>query len=156
MGAAGLFGQCDHRSTSEATGSLRAATPNGSVAVAGLVERPGVIGRDALRSLAGSGHIDGFDARTVLLADFFGQARLHAGAELVMWHGIDGSRFVTPIGRLLDDPASTLLLGGSDQGARPQWTEPVVLRSTSLPDPGGHAIVAATALTFAQFVGGVR
>lgn len=156
MGAARRSEQCDPSPLSEEAGTLRSPTQLGSIAVSGLVERPGLIGGHVLRSLAGSDRTDGADARTIVLADFFGEVRLHASAELVMWHGTDGSKIVTPIGRLLDDAASILVLGGSDREAQPRWTEPVVLRSSSLPGPGGQEIVAATALTFAEFVGGVR
>lgn len=106
--------------------------------------------------MAGSDRLSDFDARTVPITDFLSEVRLDADAELIMWHGVDGERIVTPIARLFDDDGSVLVLGGPDQAAPPQWFEAVILCSSSLPRPGRLAVVALTAMTFAEFIGGVR
>lgn len=122
----------------------------------GLVERPGRLLHHVLRSLAGSDRLSDFDARTVSICDVLSEVRLDAGAELIMWHGADGSRIATPIARLFDDVEAVLLLGGVDQTAPPKWSTPVVLRSSSLPSHGEMTVVAFAAMTFAQFIGGER
>jgi len=57
-----------------------------------------------------------------------------------------------PISRLLGD-GSTLVLGGPDHDARPQWALPVTLCSASLPNEVDTAVVAFSAITFLQFIG---
>ncbi len=93
-----------------------------------------------------------FDARVVSVADLFGQVRLDASAELVVWHGPDGRQTATSISRLLAGGGAYLVLGG-DENARPQWSRPVVLRAEGLPGAREIEVVALTAITFAEFVG---
>ncbi len=118
----------------------------------GLVGRPGIVAHPTLRSIAGSDHVSDFDARVVSIADLLGQVRLDVSADLVMWHGPDGRQTVTPIARLLAGGGAYLVLGG-DENARPQWSQPVLLRAEGLPGDKEIEVVALTAMTFAEFVG---
>ena len=104
--------------------------------------------------MAGSDRLSDFDARSVSVADLLSEVRLDADADVIMWHGADGSHVATPITRLFDDVGAELLLGGRDLCTRPVWSAPVVLRSSSLPGSDEMCVVAMTAMTFAQFVGG--
>ncbi len=153
---AGVYEQCDRRPPSESSLRLRPEAHAGSLVVSGLFGLPCQFGHEMLRSLAGSDRLSDFDARTVLIADLLSAIRLDADADLIMWHGVDGVRIATPIARLFDDDGSVLLLGGPDQTGPPRWSDPVILRSSGLPSPGEMPVLALTAMTFAEFVGGER
>lgn len=115
-----------------------------------------MVGHGALRALAGSDRLSDFDARRVAVADLLGEVRLGADADLIMWQSVDGFQIATSIARLVDDSESSLILGGRDQTVPPQWSAPVIVRSSSLPDRDDVEVVAMTAMTFAQFIGGER
>lgn len=121
-----------------------------------MVGRPRRLGHHVLRSIAGSDHLSDFDARVVSIANLLSEVRLDADADLIIWHGADGARIATPVARLFDDAETALVLGGPDLAARPQWSASVLLRSPSLAVNGQMEVVALTAMTFAEFVGGHR
>lgn len=154
--AAGYYEQCDHRGPVDGGQIPRVETFGASIAVNGLVGRSALIGHHALRQLAGSDRLSDFDTRTVSIADLLSEIRLDCDADVVTWHGVDGARVPSSIARMLDDKESVLVLGGCDENAAPRWSAPVVLRSSSLPDPGQMEVVALTAMTFAEFIGADR
>lgn len=153
--AAGFYEQCDLRFPSDASLAACQGAQIGSLVASGMVGSQRRLGHHVLRSLAGSDRLSDFDARTVSIADLLSEVRLDADADLIMWHGVDGSRIATPVARLFDSD-SELLLGGPDATAPPRWSEPVILRSSSLAHHGEMKVVALTAMTFSQFIGGER
>lgn len=150
--ATGFYEQCDDRVPSQAKAADRFAALPGSLVASGLVGRPGVLVHPLLRSIAGSDRMSDFDARVVAVADLLGRVRLDVAADLILWHGPDGSRTATSIARLLDGAGSYLVLGG-EENARPQWSSMIVLRSPDVPNDGEIDVVGLTATTFAEFVG---
>lgn len=154
--AAGFYEQCDHRDLDDGPMPLHAAQ-SGSITAYGMVGRSCRLGHHVLRSIAGSDHLSDFDARVVPIANLLSEIRLDARADLVMWHGLNGSRIATPVARLFDDAGAVLVLGGTDISAHPRWSEPVILRTPNLATSRGEMeVVALTAMTFDQFVGGRR
>lgn len=154
--AAGVYEQCDHRTPTGRTEASAVDQHGGSLIAYGLLGRPGRLGRHVLRSFAGSDRLSDFDARTVAIADLLSFVRLDAEAEVIMWHCADGERIVTSIARLFDDVGSELVLGGVDLTARPVWSETVTLRSAAFSNNRDAQIVAFTAMTFSEFIGGRR
>ncbi len=154
--AAGPYEQCDHRLAPKGLDGLaKVSAVRGGLVASGLVGCGGALAHHRLRSMAGSDRLSDFDRRIVAASEVLGAVRLHADAELIVWQGIDGSRTATPVSRLLDECAS-IVLGGPDLAARPDWSAPLVLRAAALPGSSEIEFVALVAMTFAEFVDGAR
>lgn len=132
------------------------ATPSPILRADGLVGTSSYLCSARLRALAGSDRISDLDCRVVLMADLLGALRLDATAELIMWHGTNGSSIATPINPILDGDSTQVLLGGWDLAVAPDWNAPLVLRATTWVAGEFMEVRALTALTFSDFVGGAR